>query len=58
MADEMLSCGEPDHSRIDLSDDYQVEYWMIQLGVSHDELTKVVHKVGSVVADVERELGW
>jgi len=45
-----------DGCRINLSDDYEVEYWMIQLGVSHDELVSIVHRVGPIVADVEREL--
>ena len=39
------------------SNRFQVEYWMIQLGVSHDELTDAVREVGPVVADVERALG-
>jgi hypothetical protein len=48
--------GPSDNSRIDLSDDYEVEYWMIELGVSYEELTRVVRKVGPLVADVDREL--
>jgi hypothetical protein len=35
-----------DRTRISLSEDYEVRDWMASLGVTKEELTEAVHKVG------------
>ena len=37
--------------------DYEVKYWTKHLGVTREELEKVVHKVGNSAKAVEKELG-
>ena len=49
--------GQPDRSRINLSEDYEVKYWSKHLGVSREQLAKVVEKVGNSAAAVRKELG-
>jgi hypothetical protein len=49
MADDKKNRGEPDRSRIDMSEDYEVSYWTKELGVQRGDLARLVkeHK-GSV----------
>ncbi len=35
-----------DSSRIDVSEDYELQYWSEKFGVTHEELKKAVAKVG------------
>lgn len=56
MADNRLNRGEPDRSKINMSEDYEVKYWTKQLGVSRDELRKAIEKVGNSAAAVRKEL--
>jgi hypothetical protein len=49
--------GQPDRSRINLNEDYEVKYWTKHLGVSREELAKAVEKVGNSAAAVRKELG-
>jgi Protein of unknown function (DUF3606) len=49
--------GQPDRSRINLSEDYEVKYWTKHLGVSREQLAKAVEKVGNSAAAVRKELG-
>jgi len=48
----------PDRSKIDMSKDDEVKYWMQHLGVTRDELQKVVDRVGTSAKDVEKEFGF
>jgi hypothetical protein len=57
MADSLTKTGAADRSRININEDYEVEYWTRRLGVSRDQLVRAVHKVGPIAADVLRELG-
>jgi hypothetical protein len=45
------------HSRVNLSDDNEVEYWTERLGVSERELRKAVREAGFIPADVADKLG-
>ncbi|WP_221932681.1 DUF3606 domain-containing protein [Ferrovibrio terrae] len=45
------------HSRVNLSDDGEVEYWTERLGVSEKELRKAVREAGFIPADVADKLG-
>lgn len=45
------------HSRVNLSDEGDVEYWTDRLGVSESELRKAVREAGFIPADVADKLG-
>lgn len=57
MSDDKTNRGQPDRSKINMSEDYEVQYWTSHLGVSREELKRVVDKVGSSAAAVRKELG-
>ena len=57
MSDNKLNRGEPDRSRINLDEDYEVKYWTRHLGLSAEELKRLVDKVGNSAAAVRKELG-
>jgi len=57
MPDDILNRGEPDRSKINMSEDYEVQYWRRHLGVSREELQRAVDKVGDSAAAVRKELG-
>jgi hypothetical protein len=56
MPDNRSRRGSQDRSRINMSEDYEVEYWAKSLGVSKERLAEVVKKVGDSVQAVRREL--
>jgi hypothetical protein len=56
MSDNKENRGPTDRSRVNVHEDYQLNYWSEKFGVSHDRLKKVVGKVGVMVVDVEKEL--
>jgi Protein of unknown function (DUF3606) len=56
MSDDPKKKGRQDRSRINTSEDYEVQYWSKKFGVSPDELKAAVNKVGKSVADVQQEL--
>lgn len=45
------------HSRVNLSDDDEVEYWTERLGVSEADLREAVREAGFIPADVADKLG-
>jgi 3-oxoacyl-[acyl-carrier-protein] synthase III len=57
MADNKTKRGQPDRSKINMGEDYEVKYWAKELGVTRDELQRVVDKVGNSAAAVRKELG-
>jgi hypothetical protein len=57
MSDDRLRRGQPDRSKINMREDYEVKYWTKELGVTREELQKVVDKVGDSAAAVRKELG-
>jgi hypothetical protein len=54
MSDDKTNRGPADRSRINLSEDYEVQYWTKQLGVTEERLQEAVAAVGSS-ADKVRE---
>lgn len=56
MSDDKSKPGGQDRKRISLSEDYEVRDWSKKFGVSKEELTAAVKKVGNVAADVEAHL--
>jgi hypothetical protein len=57
MADDPKNRGAQDRSRISLSEEHEVRYWTKTLGVTKEQLTAAVHKVGNSAEAVRRELG-
>ena len=48
--------GPQDRSKIDMQEAYAIKYWARELGISREELQKVVDKVGNSAAAVRKEL--
>ena len=57
MADGLTNRGPQDRSRISMSEDYEVQYWTKALGVSKEELQKLVDKHGSSATKIKEALG-
>ena len=57
MSDDKKDRGEPDRSRISLSEDYEVRYWTERFGVTKEQLAVAVQKVGNSADAVRRALG-
>jgi hypothetical protein len=55
--DNLTKRDQPDRSKINMHEDYEVKYWTKSLGVSREELQKAVDKVGNSAAAVRKELG-
>jgi hypothetical protein len=45
-----------DTRRIDMHETYEIGYWSRKFGVSREQLSEAVQKVGPRAEDVEREL--
>lgn len=54
--DNLQNRGQPDRSKINMSEDHEVRYWTKHLGVSKERLAKVVEKVGNSATSVRKEL--
>jgi hypothetical protein len=57
MADDKSNRGPQDASRINIHEDYEVEYWTRKFGVSQSELEAAVGKVGVSADAVAKQLG-
>ena len=56
MSDDTSKRGPQDRNRINLSEDYEVQYWSQKFGVTPERLREAVHKVGNSPDAVEKEL--
>jgi len=56
MADDKSITGEPDRSRISLSEAYEVKYWADNYGVTAERLKAAVNAVGNSPDAVEKWL--
>ena len=56
MTDSLTKRDQPDRSKIDINQDYEVHYWTKHLNISKEELQKAVDKVGDTAAAVRKEL--
>jgi hypothetical protein len=56
MSDDKTKPGGQDRSRINLAEPYEVRAWANKFGVSKEELTAAVKKVGDRASDVEAHL--
>ena len=54
--DNLTKRDRPDRGKINMSEDFEVKYWLKALGVSRDELQRAVDKVGNSAAAVRKEL--
>ena len=57
MADDKTKKGPADSSRINLGEDYEVNYWTHALGVSKEKLKDAVKAVGTSAKAVRDYLG-
>jgi hypothetical protein len=57
MVDDKINRVQPDRSRINMDEDYEVKYWTKHLDVSREELQRAVDKVGNSASAVRKELG-
>ncbi|MGY8564506.1 DUF3606 domain-containing protein [Stenotrophomonas rhizophila] len=57
MSDDKKNSGSPDRDRINVNEDYELQYWTKALGVSGDELRAAVKAVGPTAAAVREHLG-
>lgn len=57
MSDDKSKTDSPDRDRINLSEDYEVQYWTKELGVSEKELRDIVQAVGNTSKAVRERLG-
>jgi hypothetical protein len=55
--DDKTNRDQPDRRKIDISQEHEVQYWTKRLGVSREELQRVLEKVGDSATAVRRELG-
>jgi hypothetical protein len=56
MSDDKSKRGEPDRSRINLNEDYEVKYWTEKFNVTKEQLAVAINKVGNSADDVRRIL--
>jgi hypothetical protein len=54
--DDKTNSGNPDRSRINLSENYEVEYWAKKFNVTPEELKAAVKEAGSTADKVEAYL--
>lgn len=57
MSDDKQKTGRPDRDRINVNEDYELQYWTTTLGVSAEELRAAVAAVGPTVVAVRKHLG-
>jgi hypothetical protein len=54
----MIKKDQPDRSKINIHEPFEVKYWTRALGISKEDLQKAVDKVGNAAAAVRKELGF
>ena len=57
MADDLTNRGPADRSSINMREDYEVRYWTKALGVSKEELQRLVDKHGNSAGKIKEALG-
>jgi len=56
MIDDKKKTGSPDPDRINVNEDYELQYWTKALGVSAEELRAAVKAVGPTAVAVRKHL--
>lgn len=57
MADNLFLRGQPDRSKVNIHEPWEVEYWTKKWGITHQQLRTAVAAVGPAAAAVARYLG-
>lgn len=57
MSDDLSKRRPQDATKINVHEDWELEYWSKELGVSKDRLREAVKAVGTSAAAVRRYLG-
>jgi hypothetical protein len=57
MADDKSRSGSPDRYRIDLTEDYEIQFWTRELTVSERQLRAAIEAVGDTSKAVREHLG-
>jgi hypothetical protein len=57
MSDDKSIRGPADAKRINVNEEYEVQYWTTELEVTEDKLRETIRKVGVMAADVRKALG-
>ena len=57
MADDLTNRGAQDRSRVNIHEEYEVQYWTKKWGVSREQLAAAVQKAGVSAEAVARQLG-
>jgi len=58
MTDSLTNRAQPDRSKINMHEAYEVKCWTHALGVTREVLQKAVDKVGNSAAAVRKQLGF
>ena len=56
MADDRSNRGPQDASRINVNEQYELDYWSRRFGVTAEELRLAVQEVGVMASEVEQHL--
>lgn len=56
MGDDKTKRGPADAKRINVNEDYEVQYWTKEFGVSEEQLRAAIKRVGVMADDVRAEL--
>lgn len=56
MADDKSKTGPQDRSRVNVNEDYELQYWSQKFGVTGEQLKAVVKAVGTSAAAVEKQI--
>ena len=54
--DSLTKREQPDRSKINMHEDYEVKYWTHELGVTRAQLQLAIDKVGNSAAAVRKQL--
>jgi len=54
--DSTKNVGSPDRDRINVNEDYELQYWSEKFGVSRDKIKEAVEAVGTSVEAVQKYL--
>jgi hypothetical protein len=57
MTDDLSNRGPQDRTRINVHEEHELAYWSDALGISRDELRRLVDDVGPIAEDVKRQVG-
>ncbi|SIO56458.1 Protein of unknown function [Bradyrhizobium erythrophlei] len=54
--DNLTKKDQPDRSKINMHEDYEVKYWTKELGVTREQLQEAIDKVGNSASAIRKEL--